>query len=88
MSDEEKEKKAEEDEETEQPKIDDEASYEPNNEIIARRKLSLREAFKDIYKGDINLGKAGRVNIDVDPLGKNKSVSLEYTIPLGGRRKR
>ena len=88
MSDEEKKKTAEEDEETEQPKIDDEASYEPNNEIIAKRKLSLREAFKDIYKGKVNLGSAGSLKFDIDPIGDDKSASVKYTIPLGGRRKR
>ena len=87
MSDEEKKKTAEEDEETEQPKIDDEDSYEPNNEIIAKRKLSLREAFKDIYKGKVNLGSAGSLKFDIDPIGDDKSASVKYTIPLGGRRK-
>jgi hypothetical protein len=66
---------------------EDKASYAPNTDIVDNRKLSLMKALKDIYKGQINLGKAGQLNIDVDPLGQNKSASIEYTMKFGGGKR-
>tara|TARA_R100001443_G_scaffold30696_2_gene44514 strand:+ start:587 stop:874 length:288 start_codon:yes stop_codon:yes gene_type:complete len=95
MSDEEKKKKAEEDEETEEKEDETEETIQPFNtqntiapEVLKKRKLALKDVLKEIYKGKVNLGSAGSLKFDVDPIGDEKSASVKYTIPLGGRRKR
>ena len=96
MSAEAKKKKEEEDEETEEKEDEEtEETIQPFNtqntiapEVLKKRKLALKDVLKDIYKGKVNLGSAGSLKFDLDPIGDEKSASVKYTIPLGGQRRR
>jgi hypothetical protein len=53
-----------------------------------KKRTDIRNALKDLAQGQVQLGNFGQLRFDVDPFGKDKSVSAELKIPIGKGRRR
>ncbi|QDP63099.1 MAG: hypothetical protein GOVbin2277_26 [Prokaryotic dsDNA virus sp.] len=80
------EEEVQEDETTNQE--DSTPSTTPLADPVMKKRADIRDALKKLAQGNVQLGNFGQLSVDVDPFGKDKSASLELTVPFGKGRRR